>query len=131
MRREMEAGRAWGRGIEWDALRGLLAREAPTPLGRERAAAADPLTDALPIRHAVEETRQARSALGESGPPPLETIPDVRPVLDHCRLPGSVLDGPELVILLPLLETGPRLTAWGRGVRPVAPLASAITDALP
>src|SRR5438445_184939 len=36
MRREMEAGRIWQRGIEWDAVRGLLAQQARTTVGRER-----------------------------------------------------------------------------------------------
>ena len=43
----MEAGHIRERGTEWDAVRALLAHEAQTAMGRERAAAAEPLTDKI------------------------------------------------------------------------------------
>src|SRR5206468_3548541 len=80
MRREMEAGRIWQRGIEWDAVRGLLAQQARTTVGRERALSAEPVTVLATIREALEATRQARTALAEVGPPPVDS-PDVRRVV--------------------------------------------------
>jgi len=127
----MEAGRIRERGIEWDAVRTLLAREARTEMGRERAASVEPLTDLAAVRSAVDVTRQARLALPEAGPPPIDGAGDVRPVLDRCRIPGSVLDGAELVQLLALLDSGPRLAAWARTARAVAPAAADIAGGVP
>jgi DNA mismatch repair protein MutS2 len=127
----MEAGRIWGRGIEWDAVRGLLSDEARTEMGRERARAAEPAVDPSTIESAIEMTGQARLALAETGAPPLSSLPDVRPILGHCRVAGSVLDGADLVALLPVLEAAGRLSAYGRGLEPVAPRIAALTAILP
>ncbi len=127
----MEAGRIWARGIEWDAVRALLGREALTPMGRERAAGADPFTDLPSIRSAVGETTQARTALADVGPPPLDGISDIRGVLGRCRVPGSVLEGSELVLLATALDAAPRLTAYGRSVEALAPSVAALLTALP
>ena len=127
----MEAGRIWGRGIEWDAVRGLLAREARTVMGRERALEAAPLTELAAIRAELELTREARAALTTAGPPSLENIPDVRPALDRCRAPGTVLDGPDLVQMIPVLATARALSSWARTVAPVAPKLSRQGAALP
>src|SRR2546426_51017 len=130
MRREMEAGRIWQRGIEWDAVRGLLAQQARTTVGRERALSAEPVTVLATIREALEATRQARTALAEVGPPPVDS-PDVRPVLDRARIPGSVLDGSDLVLLIPFLEAAPRLSAYARTAGPIAPAVGSLAQTLP
>src|SRR5262245_35514434 len=130
MRREMEAGRVWERGIEWDAVRGLLAQQARTAMGRERALGAEPFTALAPIREAIEATGQARAALAEVGPPPIDS-PDVRPILDRARIPGSVLDGSDLVVVIPFLEAAPRLAAYARTTAPVARAVVSLTQALP
>ena len=127
----MEAGRIWGRGIEWDAVRGLLAQQARTAMGREQALGIEPLTEVAAVRQAIETTRQARAALADAGSPPLDGISDIRPVLDRARIPGSVLDGTDLVMLLPALEAVPRLSSYARAVRPTAPAVSGLAEALP
>ncbi|MEK7701045.1 MAG: hypothetical protein AAB418_03465, partial [candidate division NC10 bacterium] len=127
----MEAGRIWERGTEWNAVRALLAHEAQTELGRERAATAEPFSDPGVVEAAIETTRQARLALATSGSPPLPPGADIRGVLDRGRTPGSVLDGPELVQLIPMLEASPRLQAYGRSVSEASPDVAAITGALP
>ncbi len=126
----MEAGRIWQRGIEWDAVRGLLAQQARTTVGRERALSAEPVTVLATIREALEATRQARTALAEVGPPPVDS-PDVRPVLDRARIPGSVLDGSDLVLLIPFLEAAPRLSAYARTTGPIAPAVGSLAQTLP
>jgi DNA mismatch repair protein MutS2 len=127
----MEAGRIWGRGTEWDAVRELLSNEARTEMGRERARAAEPAIEPSAIESAVEMTGQARLALTAKGAPPLSSIPDVRGVLDACRVPGSVLEGADLLLLLPLLDAAGRLSAYGRGLEAVAPRIAALTGVLP
>jgi DNA mismatch repair protein MutS2 len=77
-------------GLEWTEVLALLAREARTPMGRERAAETAPFTDLAEIRRALDQTAQARAALGQQGAPPWEGIPDVRPTLEAARVPGSV-----------------------------------------
>jgi DNA mismatch repair protein MutS2 len=127
----MEAGRIWSRGIEWDAVRALLAREAQTPMGRERAGVTEPLLDVSAVRSELASTTQARRTLAEIGAPPLDTVPDIRQILEHCQLPGSVLDGVELVSLRAALEAAPRLIAWGRATEAVAAELAALAIALP
>jgi DNA mismatch repair protein MutS2 len=131
MRPGLEAGRIWGRGIEWEVALEVLSQEARTAVGRERALTAQPLTDPDRIFAAIDTTGQARLALGAAGSPPFDVIPDIRPVLDRARTPGSVLDGVELVQIAPVLEAGPRLAAYGRSVRETAPTIFLMTDGWP
>jgi DNA mismatch repair protein MutS2 len=115
-------------GLEWPEVLALLAGEARTPMGRELAAATVPSTDASVIRRALDETRQARAAMGQTGAPPWEGIPDVRATLETARVPGMVAEAADLAALIPLLEATGRLAAYGRAVQPVAPdLAQALS----
>ena len=127
----MDAEGLSGRGVEWNEVRALLAAETDTPMGRERTLGATPLTDALAVAAALEETSQARVAIAAHGHPPWEAIPDARPSLDRCRTEGAVLDGAELRGLVPVLRAVPRLTAYGRSIRPQAPALADIADRLP
>jgi DNA mismatch repair protein MutS2 len=127
----VEAGRIWERGTEWNAVRALLAHEALTEMGRERATTATPLTEPPAVQAAIELTRQARLSLATSGSPPLERVADVRPLLDRCRVAGSVLDGPELIQIIPVIDAAPRLAAYGHALRTASPDVAKLTDALP
>jgi DNA mismatch repair protein MutS2 len=114
-------------GLEWSQVLALLAREARTPMGRELATATLPFTDPGAIRRALGETTQARAAVGQTGVPPWEGIPDVRPTLETARVVGSVAEAADLAALIPLLEAAGRLLAYGRAIQPVAPdLAAAL-----
>ncbi len=118
---------AGGGGLEWPQVLALLAREARTPMGRELALATLPFTDPGAIRRALGETGQARAAMGQTGVPPWEGIPDVRPTLEAARVVGSVAEAVDLAALIPLLEGAGRLLAYGRAIQPVAPdLAAAL-----
>jgi len=131
MRPRVKAGRLWGRGIEWDAIRALIASDARTPMGRERASTAEPLSTPSEVDEALDATAEARRALAQEGAPPLDGLSDPRPILDRAHADGSVLDGPELLALLPLLDAAPRLAAYARAIRPVAPRLAASADGLP
>jgi DNA mismatch repair protein MutS2 len=100
-------------------------------MGREQALTASPLTEATEVQSALDLTAEARRALTQDGAPPLDGIPDVRPALERATADGAALDGPDLVLFIPVLDSGPRLAAYGRGVRPVAPAIAALTEALP
>ena len=108
-------------GLEWPEVLALLAREARTAMGRELAQAAPPLTDRDAIRRALEETAQARAALGQTGAPPWDGVVDVRPMLEAARVPGSVAEAADLAALIPLLEAAGRLRNYGRAIAPLAP----------
>ena len=127
----MGVGRIWDRGTEWDSVRSLLANEARTPMGREQALDATPLVDVAAVQSAIALTGEARLALDAEGPPPLDGILDVRPVLARASAEGSALEGVELARLIPTLEAGPRVQAWGRAVRPVAAEVAGLADGLP
>jgi DNA mismatch repair protein MutS2 len=100
-------------------------------MGRDRAAAAEPLTEPTAIVAAIEETQQARHALASIGTPPLDGIPDVRAALDRAQTPGITLDGVEFLAILPVLDATPRLRAYGESVRGVAADLDARTRKLP
>ena len=100
-------------------------------MGRERATTAEPLTEVSGVQAAIEMTRQARLALSTAGPLPLEALPDIRPLLGRCRADGSILEGPELIQIVPTLEAGPKLRAYGQTARESSPGVAAVTGALP
>jgi DNA mismatch repair protein MutS2 len=100
-------------------------------MGRDRATAAEPLTDISEVQAAIEMTRQARLALATTGSLPLEALPDIRAILVRCRAEGAVLDGPEMIQIVPVLDASPKLRAYGRSVREASPEVATITDALP
>ncbi|HXD97828.1 MAG TPA: hypothetical protein VN646_14865, partial [Candidatus Acidoferrum sp.] len=89
-------------------------------MGREQALDATPLVDVAAVQSAIALTSEARLALDAEGAPPLDGIPDIRPVLGRGAAEGSVLEGAELALLIPALDAAPRVQAWGRAVRPVA-----------
>jgi DNA mismatch repair protein MutS2 len=100
-------------------------------MGRELAHAATPSADVAAVESAIALTGEARLALGAEGPPPLDGIPDIRPVLARSEADGSVLDGTELALLIPALEAGPRLAAWGRAIQPLAATIGRLAQSLP
>jgi DNA mismatch repair protein MutS2 len=100
-------------------------------MGREHAETITPLVDPDAVRSAIALTTEARLALGAEGAPPLDGIPDIRPTLDRALTEGSVLEGLELVQLIPALDAGPRVQAWGRAIRPVAGTVAALGDGVP
>jgi DNA mismatch repair protein MutS2 len=100
-------------------------------MGREQALDATPLVDVPAVQSAIALTGEARLALDTEGAPPLDGIPDIRPVLGRGAAEGSTLEGAELVRLIPALEAAPRVQAWGRAIRPAAPAVAALTDELP
>jgi DNA mismatch repair protein MutS2 len=99
-------------------------------MGREQALNATPLVDVAAVQSAIALTSEARLALAE-GAPPLDGIPDVRPLLARGSADGSTLEGAELALLIPALDAGPQIQAWGGGVRPVAAAVAGLTDELP
>jgi DNA mismatch repair protein MutS2 len=100
-------------------------------MGRERALGLEPSTDLTWIQAALAGTRQGRIALDIAGSPPWDVIPDVRDTLERARTIGAVVEGAELVELIPLLEAAGRLAGYGRSIATVAPDLGRTLGALP
>ncbi len=107
--------------LGWGTFRGLLARFAATPFGRDRARALLPARTGPDARAALEETREARQALTTEGPPPWDGVTDIRETLGRARPDGAVLDGPALVALGWTLATVERIAAYGHRIAAPAP----------
>ena len=100
-------------------------------MGREQALTASPLTEATEVQSALDLTAEARRALTQEGAPPLDGVPDVRPALERAGTEGAALDGLDLLLFVPLLDSAPRLAAYGRAVRPVARALAQLAESLP
>jgi DNA mismatch repair protein MutS2 len=100
-------------------------------MGRELALTANPLTEATRVQSALDLTTEARRALAQEGVPPLDGVPDVRATLERAGAEGAVLDGADLLLFVPVLDCAPRLAAYGRAVRPVAPALAGLAEGLP
>ncbi|HVQ74225.1 MAG TPA: Smr/MutS family protein [Candidatus Binatia bacterium] len=100
-------------------------------MGRDLVWSRAPLAQPAAIGAALAATREARFALGASGGPPWEQIPDVRAALVEAGTPGAVLDGSDLVSFIPLLEAAGRLRGYGGGIQSVAPSIAAAFLRLP
>jgi DNA mismatch repair protein MutS2 len=83
------------------------------------------------VLSALRATSEARTATAVRGDPPLPELPDLRPVLARCRVAGTVLDGAELVQILPTLRAVPPLSAYGASVRESAPGLAVLLTGLP
>src|SRR5215470_11628267 len=122
---------AAGWSAEWSRVREILARHTHSPMGRERALNLEPRSDLPAIKSSLSETREGRQALAIADSPPWESIPDVRELLERARVPGSVAEGAELAALLPFLDAGARLAAYGRSIAVEASELSRALAALP
>jgi DNA mismatch repair protein MutS2 len=100
-------------------------------MGRDRALTASPLTEATEVQSALDLTAEARRAIAHAGAPPLDGVPDVRPVLERAAAEGAALEGTELLLFVPVLDCASRLAAYGRAVKPVAATIAATAEALP
>ncbi|MGH7418349.1 MAG: hypothetical protein ACREKB_11290, partial [Candidatus Rokuibacteriota bacterium] len=78
-------------------------------MGREQALNAILLVDVTAVQSALALTGEARLALDAEGAPPLDGIPDIRPILARGAIEGSALEGAELALLIPALDAGPRV----------------------
>jgi DNA mismatch repair protein MutS2 len=117
--------------LGWHPFRSLLARFAATPAGRDRARALVPHSVLSAVRHAVQETTEARRALTAEGPPPWDGAGDARPILAEAAPVGAVLEGSALVQLGGLLGAAARLRAYGQRIAAVAPVLGRDWAALP
>ena len=89
-------------------------------MGRERALSATPSADVAAVESAISLTGEARLALGAEGAPPLDGIPDIRPVLARSEADGGLLifEKGKPVARRGRKAMGPSRWSWPIGNRP-------------
>ena len=92
------------RVLEYEAVLNLLAAEAASPLGAQRAAALRPSTDPDLVARRLAETGEARGLLAQGPVPSLARAADIRGALAHAAIPGSRLLVQDLLAVAETLE---------------------------
>jgi DNA mismatch repair protein MutS2 len=92
------------RVLEYGAALGLLAAEAASALGAQRAAALCPSADPDLVTRRLAETGEARALLALGPVPSLAHAADIREALGRAAIPGAHLLPPELVAVADTLE---------------------------
>ncbi len=99
------------RVLEFPKILQLLADQAATSMGKQRALQLKPSTDEQWIRRRLQETSQARELLAQVGFPPLGGVSDIRALLDRARA-GRGLEAGELLEVAAVLEACGRLRSY-------------------
>src|SRR5437868_3697569 len=94
------------RTLELDALVALLARHVQTPLGRKRALALLPMTDAATINQALDLTTEGADYLATGGAFGLGDIADPSNSLAELHVQGTSLDPHQILALQALIANG-------------------------
>ena len=102
--------------LEFDAVRGQLARYAANAVSRELALALEPAYDSDLVAARQEETAEARLLLEEQGDPDLSMTRDVRPILARAAF-WAVLTGDELRTVADAIGLARRAKAVGSRIR--------------
>ena len=92
--------------LELDALVALLARHVQTPLGRKRALALLPITDAARINQALDLTTEGADYLATGGAFGLGDIADPPSSLAELHIQGTSLDPHQILALQALIANG-------------------------
>ncbi len=92
------------RVLEYGEVLRLLAAEAASPLGAQRAAALRPSSDADLVGQRLAETQEARNLLVQGPVPSLARVADIREILARGGIPGARLLPLELVAVADTLE---------------------------
>lgn len=120
--------------LELEALVGLLARHVQTPLGRRRARALLPMTEAAHINHALDLTTECADYLTTGGAFGLGDIADPAASLAELHIRGTSLDPQQILALQALIASGIDLRAQFTAVETrarhphLASIASRIPD---
>ncbi|HKQ09393.1 MAG TPA: endonuclease MutS2 [Blastocatellia bacterium] len=92
--------------LELDALVALLARHVQTPLGRKRALALLPISDAAAINQALDLTTECADYLSSGGAFGLGDIADPSASLAELQVQGTSLDPHQILALQALIANG-------------------------
>jgi DNA mismatch repair protein MutS2 len=118
--------------LEFDRVCELLAAQALTPLGRERALALEPSTDPAAVGAALALTTEAAAFRAAGGSLRLSAPEDLDDILATLEVAGQILDPLQLLGLARFAESVDAVTAGIRRVKDDRPLLDAlVADAKP
>src|SRR5512138_562119 len=90
--------------LEFPAVLAVLAREAASELGRQRAESLVPTGDPALVGAGLAETTEARALLREAEPAGLDRARDVRAAVSRASIVGARLSPDELLATADTLE---------------------------
>jgi DNA mismatch repair protein MutS2 len=117
--------------IELEAVLDLVAAHAAGPLGAARVRDRRPTLDLDWIGLELARVGEVAGLFRRGDGLLAEPVPDVARALARLRIEGSVLEGPDLLAILRVLQSARRVHADLRRVEPTAPLAAALSRAIP
>jgi DNA mismatch repair protein MutS2 len=97
--------------LEYEAIRQLLANEAASGLGQEKAVSMRPEDNLVIVQTRLDETAQARKMLSVKGNIPLGGIMDIRALLQQASV-GATLSAPDLQDVAGTVASGRSLKAF-------------------
>jgi len=108
--------------LEFGAVQEMLAGEALSSPGKERAFRLLPFTDPGEIKRSLEETEEMRCMIASAGDPPLAGLKEIRPLLDRSEMEGALLSACELKEVERVLAAASQLKSYFRSLSPSFPL---------
>jgi DNA mismatch repair protein MutS2 len=110
--------------IEFDAALGLVAARAAGSLGAARIRSRRPSAELVWIRDELARVAQAAQLIRTGNGISAEAAPDIRPLFDRLRVPGTMLEGPALVTVRQVLAASRLVLAELRRATEDAPLVA-------
>jgi DNA mismatch repair protein MutS2 len=117
--------------LEYDALRALVRRGAQTPMGRARAEALAPLSDAGEVRQALRAVSECVELRKRGGAWRFSELADPSEALARLRIEGSILDPLTLLELARLCEQASDARAAIHAEREECPVLWGVVSELP
>lgn len=99
------------RVLEFDKIQKALEDRCSTELGKELARSLFPSANIEEVSRRLKETSDALRRLERFGPPPLNGISDLRPILERAQK-GFILEPTELLTVSATLERAAELKLW-------------------
>jgi DNA mismatch repair protein MutS2 len=117
--------------LEYDDLRALVRRGAQTPMGRARAEALAPLSDAVEVRQALRAVSECVELRKRGGAWVFSELADPSEALARLRIEGSILDPLTLLELARLCEQASDARAAIHAERGECPVLWGVVSELP
>ncbi len=114
-----------GKNLDWQTVRGMLAEEGRTVLGREILGNWEPADYPEQVEDLLEETAQAETLLYHRGDSPIQPFEDVRPHLTRVNA-GGVLSMRELLDIGQTLRCAEQVSRAFASAAEITPLLSAM-----
>ena len=114
-----------GKNLDWQTVRGMLAEEGRTVLGREILGNWGPADYPEQVEDLLEETAQAETLLYHRGDSPIQPFEDVRPHLTRVNA-GGVLSMRELLDIGQTLRCAEQVSRAFASAAEITPLLSAM-----